>query len=61
MNQLKFALEKYEEGKRSIKAVEECNDSESILMPLSNSLYIQGHLNNTQNVILDLSRTKKCT
>jgi prefoldin subunit 5 len=26
MNQLRFALEKYEEGKRSIRAVEECKD-----------------------------------
>ena len=46
MNQLRFALEKYEEGKRSIKAVEECQSDEQLLMPLSNSLYIMGTLNN---------------
>ena len=50
MNQLRFALEKYEEGKRSIKAVEECKQEEQLLMPLSNSLYIQGTLNNHNNV-----------
>jgi prefoldin subunit 5 len=54
MNQLRFALEKYEEGKRSIRAVEECKDDEELLMPLSNSLYIQGYLNNRANVDLIL-------
>lgn len=54
MNQLRFALEKYEEGKRSIRAVEECKDEEELLMPLSNSLYIQGYLNNRANVHLIL-------
>jgi hypothetical protein len=49
MNQLRFALDKYEEGKRSIKAVEECKEDEELLMPLSHSLYIQGYLNNRVN------------
>jgi hypothetical protein len=56
MNQLRFALEKYEEGKRSIRAVEECKEDEELLMPLSNSLYIQGYLNNRSKVFIALCR-----
>lgn len=50
LNQLRFALDKYEEGKRSIKAVEETGEKEEVLMPLSNSLYVEGYLTNKQNV-----------
>lgn len=60
MNQLKFALEKYEEGKRSIRAIEECKEDEELMMPLSNSLYINGFLNNKRNVSYILPRIKRC-
>jgi prefoldin subunit 5 len=40
MNQFRFAMDKYDEGKRSIKAAEDCKDNEEMLIPLSNSLYI---------------------
>lgn len=61
MNQLRFALEKYEEGKRSIRAVEECREEEELLMPLSNSLYIQGYLNNRSKVPSHQCRMKRYT
>jgi hypothetical protein len=61
MNQLRFALEKYEEGKRSIRAIEECREDEELLMPLSNSLYIQGYLNNRGKVYSVLYRTIRYT
>lgn len=61
LNQLRFALDKYEEGKRSIKALEETDDKEELLMPLSSSLYIEGFLNNRKNVPLARLRTKKFT
>ncbi len=40
LNQLKFALDKYEEGKRSIKAIDEVDPNQEMLMPLSSSLYV---------------------
>lgn len=43
-------MEKYEEGRRAIKAAEDCRDNEEMLIPLSTSLFIEGTLANTKEV-----------
>ena len=40
MSQFRFAMDKYEEGIRAIKASKECKENEEMLLPLSNALYI---------------------
>lgn len=50
MGQFRFAMEKYQEGRRAIKAAEDCHQDEQMLIPLSGSLYIEGTLANANNV-----------
>ena len=50
MNQFRYAQEKYEEGKRALKAAEDLKPEENMLLPLSNALYIQGSIDNVVNV-----------
>lgn len=46
LSQLKFAYERYDESKNTIKDAEKCNTTDEILIPLSGSLYIPGHMDN---------------
>ena len=48
MSQFRYAMEKYEEGRRAIKAAEDCRHEEEMLIPLSGSLYIEGCLANAK-------------
>lgn len=50
MSQFRFAYQKYEESKGVIKSTDQSSEKDEILIPLSNSLFIPGHLDNVRNV-----------
>ena len=55
MQQFRYAIERFEEGKRSIKAAEELKNNEEMLIPLSNALYIEGVLDNLNSKVNNIS------
>ena len=61
MSQFRYAQEKYEEGKRALKAAEDCKAEEEMLIPLSNALYVEGNMDNIKDVTLSKRRAKECT
>lgn len=52
LGQLKFAYDRYEESKSTIQAAEKTTPDDEILIPLSNSLYVPGFMDNERDVRL---------
>lgn len=50
LSQFRFAYQKYEESKSAIQTTEESDQNSELLIPLSNSLYIHGQLDNVRDV-----------
>jgi len=50
MGHFRFAMDKFEEGKRAIRAAEDLKPEEEMLIPLSNALYIEGTIDNIKDV-----------
>lgn len=52
LSQFRFAYQKYEESKGAVQATEDSDPNSELLIPLSNSLYIHGQLDNVRDVAL---------
>mmetsp|Transcript_32023 Transcript_32023/g.80344 ORF Transcript_32023/g.80344 Transcript_32023/m.80344 type:complete len:145 (-) Transcript_32023:142-576(-) len=52
--QLRMAASRYGESKESLKAFEEKNKGEKILVPLTGSLYVPGTLSDVDHVLVDI-------
>ena len=61
LGQLKFAYERYEESKATILAAEKVSQDDEILIPLSNSLYVPGQIDNERDVPLPALRARSTT
>ncbi|EGR28931.1 prefoldin subunit 5, putative [Ichthyophthirius multifiliis] len=53
LNQFKVAISKYEESKQIIKTLENAQQDQELLVPISSSLYVPGSLQNDGKVIID--------
>lgn len=61
LGQFRFAFQKFEECKGIIANAEAARPTDEILLPLSNSLFIPGHLDNERDVPHCLCRANAST